>query len=118
MAAAIIIPVSFFLVVLAITYLYFSTRNRERMALIEKGADASIFVKGKRERTAPFWKVLVLNLALLLMGIGLAIFLAAAFVHTLGMDDEVAYPGTIFFMAGSGLLVGFFLTKKLDKEDV
>ena len=25
-----------------IAYLYFSTRNKERMALIEKGADASI----------------------------------------------------------------------------
>ncbi len=28
-----------------IFYLHYSTRNRERMALIEKGADASIFVK-------------------------------------------------------------------------
>ncbi len=34
-----------------IFYLHYSTRNRERMALIEKGADASIFVKGKSNRT-------------------------------------------------------------------
>ena len=42
----IIIPIIFG-VILAIAYLYFSTRNKERLALIEKGADASIFVRGK-----------------------------------------------------------------------
>ncbi|HEX9826232.1 MAG TPA: hypothetical protein VGA80_06505, partial [Flavobacteriaceae bacterium] len=54
--------------VFAIAYLYFSTRNKERLALIEKGADASIFVRGK-QHTAPIWKVFILNLALLLIGI-------------------------------------------------
>jgi hypothetical protein len=117
MAAAILIPISFFLVVFAITYLYFSTRNKERMALIEKGADASIFVKGKREGTAPIWKVLILNLALLLIGIGSAIFIASIMVHKMGVEEGVAYPGSIFLMAGAGLLAGFFLTKKLDKND-
>ena len=116
MAAAILIPISFFLVVFAISYLYFSTRNRQRMALIEKAADASIFVKGKRERTAPFWKVFILNIALLLIGIGLAIFIASIMVHNMGVGEEVAYPGSIFLMAGAGLLAGFFLTKKWDKE--
>ena len=42
----IILPVIFG-VIFAIAYLYFSTRNKERLALIEKGADASIFVRGK-----------------------------------------------------------------------
>ena len=59
----------------AIAYLYFSTRNKERLALIEKGADASIFVRGK-QHTAPIWKVFILNLALLLIGIGLGTFIA------------------------------------------
>jgi len=33
------------------------------------------------------------------------------------LDEEVAYPGTIFLMAGLGLFAGFTLTKKLDKEE-
>ena len=70
MGGEIIVFISLFLVVFGICYLYFTTRNKERLALIEKGAEASIFVQGKREGTAPFWKVLILNLALLLMGIG------------------------------------------------
>ncbi|WP_318345849.1 DUF6249 domain-containing protein [Flagellimonas baculiformis] len=111
----IIIPIIFG-VIFAIAYLYFSTRNKERLALIEKGADASIFVKGRREGAAPFWKIVILNISLLLIGIGLAIFVASFLVYNLGMNDEVAYPGTIFTLAGVGLLVGFTMTKRLEKE--
>ncbi len=117
MGGEVIVFISMFLVVFAICYLYFTTRNKERLALIEKGADASIFVKGKRESTAPFWKVLILNLALLLTGIGIAIFLASFMVSSMGMDEDVAYPGTIFLMSGLGLYLGFTLTKKLEKEE-
>ena len=42
----IIIPIIFG-AIFGVFYLYFSTRNKERLALIEKGADASIFMKGK-----------------------------------------------------------------------
>jgi len=112
----IIIPIIFG-VIFAIAYLYFSTRNKERLALIEKGADASIFVRGKRDKAAPVWKIIILNLALLLMGIGAAIFVASILHYSLGVDEEVAYPGSIFLIAGVGLFVGFTMTKKLDKED-
>ncbi|QBA63588.1 DUF6249 domain-containing protein [Muriicola soli] len=116
MGGEVIIFISIFLMIFGISYLYLTTRNKERLALIEKGAEASIFVKGKKEGTAPFWKVLILNIALLLLGIGLAIFIAALLVE-IGLDEDVAYPGTIFIMAGLGLFLGFTLTKKLDKED-
>lgn len=86
------------------------------MALIEKGADASIFMKGKQEGTSPIWKILLLNLALLLMAIGLAIFIGSIMVNNLNVNEGVAFPGSIFLMAGISLLVGFFLTKKMDKE--
>jgi hypothetical protein len=99
-----------------IFYLHYSTRNKERMALIEKGADASIFVKGKM-RAAPIWKILVLNLALLLMGVGVGIFIASLLDYSLGVEEEVAYPGTIFLMAGIALFVGFNMTKNLDKDN-
>ena len=111
----ILIPISFFGAVFGIVYLYLSTRNKERLALIEKGADASIFMGNKSNRS-PMWKVLLLNLALLLMAIGLGIFIASFLVYSLGVVDDVAYPGTIFLMAGLGLFVGFTMTKNLDKE--
>ena len=110
----IIIPIIFG-AIFGVFYLYFSTRNKERLALIEKGADASIFIKGKRH-AAPIWKVLILNFALLLMGIGLGIFIASLLETYTTLDSDAVYPATIFLMAGIGLFIGFNLTKNLDKE--
>lgn len=42
----IILPIIFG-VIFGIYYLYISARNRERLALIEKGAEASIFLQQK-----------------------------------------------------------------------
>lgn len=109
----IIIPIIFG-AIFGVFYLYFSTRNKERLALIEKGADASIFMKGK-QHTAPIWKVLILNLALLLMGIGIGTFIASLLDNYTSLDEDAVYPATIFFMAGVGLFVGFNMTKNLDK---
>ena len=111
---AIIIPVIFG-VIFGIFYLYISARHKERLALIEKGGDASIFYS-KNRRVTPIWKVIVINIALLLMGIGIGIFIAAMLHYNLGVDEDVAYPGTIFLMSGIGLFAGFYLTKKLNQD--
>ena len=115
MGSHVIVVTVIFGVIFGIAYLYFSTRNKERLALIEKGADASIFVRGKREGASPVWKIILLNLSFLLIGIGLAIFVGYFMTNKLGMDG-VAFPGSIFFFAGLGLLVGFNQTKRLDRE--
>lgn len=106
----ILIPISFFLAMFGIVYLYFSTRNKERLALIEKGADASIFNIGKRSGSS--WKVVVINLAFLLMGIGLGVLLANILDTYSGLDEDAVYPAMIFLMAGIGLYVGYTQTKK------
>lgn len=103
-----IIPIVFFGVIFGIFYLYLSTRNKERLALIEKGGDASIFNLGKRGSS---WKVLILNLSFLLMGIGLGSFLASIINQYTSLGDG-AMAAVIFFMAGVGLYVGFIQTKK------
>lgn len=110
----IIVPIIFG-IIFGIFYLFISARNKERLALIEKGADASIFYGGNRKAT-PMWKVIVINLALLCMGIGIGIFIAAMLNQSLGVVEDVAYPGTIFLMAGIGLFSGFYFTKKLNND--
>jgi len=111
---AIFIPISFFAAIFGIIYLYLSTRNRERLALIEKGADASIFMSGGKQ-AAPIWKVLTLNLSLLLMGIGVGVFIALLLSTYTSLNAHGIYPACIFFMAGVGLFTGFNMTKNLDK---
>ena len=115
MGGEVIVFICLFSVVFGIAYLYYSTRNKERLALIEKGADASIFAKG-RQQAQPFWKVVILNLALLLMGIGAGVMLGGLLHYSAGVDSDIAMPGSIFLLAGTGLLVGFFITKKMDRE--
>jgi hypothetical protein len=111
----ILIPISLLAAIFGMVYLYFSTRNKERLALIEKGADASIFNIGKRSGSS--WKVIVLNLAFLLMGIGLGVFIANILDTYTVLDDSAVYPSMIFLMAGIGLYVGYTQTKKaLDSE--
>ncbi|WP_028889348.1 DUF6249 domain-containing protein [Tenacibaculum ovolyticum] len=105
-----------FAITFGIFYLFYSTRNKERLALIEKGVDAKIFMQGERKKSTLTGRVIVLNLALLLMGIGLGVFLALLIDTYTTMDAEAIYPAMIFFMAGLGLFAGFNLTKKLDNE--
>ena len=96
--------------IFGVFYLYFSTRNKERLALIEKGADASIFNLGKRSGSS--WKVVVINLAFLLMGVGLGVFIANILDTYSGLDEDAVYPAMIFLMAGIGLYVGYTQTKR------
>ena len=110
-----IITVSLFLMIFGIFYLFLSTRNKERLALIEKGVDARIFIKGK-SATNNIGKTIILNLALLLMGIGIGVFIGLILSTYTSMDNGGIYPAAIFTMAGVGLLIGFYMTKKLDQE--
>ncbi len=112
MGGEVLIFICIWLVIFGIAYLHYSTRNKERLALIEKGMDAGIFKENKV--APPVWKVFVLNLALLLMGIGIGILIGLAIESTAGYHDAL-YPGVIFLMAGTGLLSGFFMTKKFVK---
>jgi membrane associated rhomboid family serine protease len=114
--------------IFGVFYLFFSTRNKERLALIEKGADASIFMSSKKRSAAPFWKVLILNLGLLAMGVGVGILLGTFLSYHFGyegtwenrpqnaIDSGVFYAASIFLCAGGSLLIGFNQTKKLDTE--
>jgi hypothetical protein len=115
MGPEVIILVIIFGAIFGVFYLFFSTRNKERLALIEKGTDASIFMT-RRQDTAPIWKVFILNLAVLLMGIGAGILLALMIQNILDVTDEALYPGIIFLTAGTGLLVGFKITRDLENK--
>jgi hypothetical protein len=116
MGPELLIPISLFAMIFGIVYLIYSTRNRERLALIEKGVDASIFLKG-RAKSGSAWKIFVVNLAFLLIGSGIGIFIALLVTTYTSLNDGAVYPSIIFVMAGIGLLVGFKTAKDLDKEE-
>ena len=113
MGSEVIIIPSMLACVFAIAYLFFSTRNKERMALIEKGAEATIF-KSRSNQSSPVWKIALLNLGLLLIGIGVGVTIAAVLHTYLDISKDVVYTSSLFLTAGIALLLGFYLSRKLE----
>lgn len=105
-----------FSTIFGIVYLVLATRSRIRLALIEKGADASIF-RSKSGSGANIIAILLVNLALLLFSIGVAIFFAAILNSNFRVAEEIAYPGAIFTFAGMGLFAGYVITSKISKKE-
>ena len=105
----ILVPSVLFLVIFGIVYLYYSSRNKERLALIEKGAEASIFYGPKSERSGKW----ILVVGILAIGVALGV-LAGAALESAGMDDDVAFPASIFLFSGIALVVAYFLGKKVN----
>ena len=112
MQPEIVIPLIIFSALFGIVYLFLTTRNKERLALIEKGADASLFNMGNKKGAYPF----VLNLALLAIGIGVGV-LIGALLNQAGMDEDIAFASCVFIFGGLGLVASFFINRKLEKEN-
>jgi formate-dependent nitrite reductase membrane component NrfD len=107
----VLIPLIVFGTFFGVMYVFFTTRNKERLALIEKGAEASLFNTGSKGN----WMKGVLSIGLLAIGIGAGVLLGAL-LEMGGMDDDMAYSSMIFVCGGLGLVAGFFLIRKLDKD--
>ncbi|MBK0380321.1 DUF6249 domain-containing protein [Mucilaginibacter segetis] len=107
--ARILIPILISLGFFAMVFGIFYIRNRERMAMIERGMDPRSY----KTQPAPYQN---LKWGLLLIGAGLGLFLAylldrTVFVST--MDDNAAiYFALIALFGGSGLVLSYRIEKK------
>lgn len=106
-----LIPIVLFLAIFASLYVYLTTRNKERLALIEKGGDPSLFNKQK-EATSGYSNF---KYGLFLIGVALGI-MAGYFLEEAGMDEGPAFFSMIFLFGGIGLVVSFLLQDKLLKK--
>lgn len=97
--------VGFFSSIIIVAYLFFTTRHKERMALLEYDKTASVFQSMQIKRSG----ALKYGLVLVLGGLGL---LMGSLLETLGLNDEVAFFSMIFVGAGAGLLIYYRLSEK------
>ena len=105
--------IALFATVFGIMYVFYITRNKERMALIEKGADASLFNTGKEGSKKFFnWSKFTLKIGMLSMGIAVVI-IAGAMLANIGIlkADEII-PGMIFFFGGLSLVLFYLIDRK------
>lgn len=85
--------------------------NTERMAMIEKGVDPTLFTKKARSNTSG-----PLRASLLLMGAGVGL-LVAYFLDRAYDMEEVAYFSMLFVFGGLGLGAAYLVEEKKIKEE-
>jgi uncharacterized protein YybS (DUF2232 family) len=110
MTQDIAIPIALFGTIFGILYVFLTTRNKERLALIEKGADASILNTGKKNKTH------ALKFGMFLTGIAIGLLLGNLIAETTRIKEEIAYFSMTFLCGGLSLIIFYFIEKKLIKE--
>ena len=113
MQVEILIPIAFFATVFGIVYIIVSAVNKEKLAMIEKGLDASFF---KDKLKTSHGRYVALQLGILLVGISLGLLMGDLLDTYTEIQEEVAYFSMILLFGGAGLLIYYMIMKKLKPE--
>lgn len=105
----IFVPIAFFLALFAILYVYWTTRTKERLALLEKGADANIF-KSRYPRFA------LLKWGIFLIAVAAGVITGYALSEVI--DEVAAFFTMILFFGGVGLIVAHIISGRLAKKEL
>jgi hypothetical protein len=111
-----LIPIFMFAALFGVFYLYITARHKERMSLIEKGADASLFYASKNKPIRGVFSMWTLKLALFLIGVGFGVLVGNILAVTTGLEEAVCYLTSILVFGGSGLLVYYLYEKNMLRE--
>jgi len=125
-----LIPIVLFLVIFGIFYLYITARNRERMAIIEKGTEFDLTILDTKRKFD--FKGLFFRLGFLSVGVGLGIIVGmvveatmySTFHRQIYISNKYIYTqnnsiplyfSMVFIFGGLGLIIGYLVGRK--KED-
>jgi hypothetical protein len=104
------IVVAIFGALFGITYVVITARNRERLAMIEKGINP-LEHKPKPNNTSA-----LLKWALLIIGLGFGFFVGSLLENYTTIQEVAAYFSSVFFFGGLGLLTAYLIEKKSKTE--
>jgi hypothetical protein len=108
----ILVPIVLFGAIFGIVYVIASARHKEKMAMIEKGADPALF----KSQQLKFSRYNTFKYGLLLVGLAIGIVVGGIMDEINMVVEEAAYFSAILFFGGLALIVAFLLRNKLDKE--
>jgi tetrahydromethanopterin S-methyltransferase subunit E len=108
--------------IFGIFYLFFTTRNRERIALIENKQTAEVFnrraMSKKRNLGVAYW---TLKFGMLLVGISIGLLVAlitnSNVTHTNSEGEGIVYFSSLMLFGGIGLIANFIIEKKAFQEE-
>jgi len=108
MVTGIIINLGFFTAIVLSIYFSVKARNKERMALIEKGFDLSEIYKNKEKKHGFF------KFGVILIGIAFGLIFGVLFSKTGFLPDVISYFAMILLFGGIGVLMAnYFVAKKM-----
>lgn len=107
----VIAVLGFWLTMITLCYMFFTTRHKERMTLIEKGVTAQVFEK--RSRTTSRFSALKFGLVLLTGGIGLMVGNIIASIFN--ADEALCTFTSLMIFGGLGLVGYYVYTSKFDE---
>jgi len=109
---SILVPLGLFALIFGIFYL----RNKERMAMIERGMDPLSDLPKQRQSNPAF----TLTFGLLLIGSGLGLFLAYLLDNFVAYNYRATNPALYFSLiaifGGLGLFTSYLMEKKSDQK--
>ena len=82
------------------------------MALIEKGADASLFNTGNEGKFLFNWSKFTLKIGMLAVGIALGILVGAIMTNAGVLDEDVNFGSMIFLFGGLSLILFYLIDRK------
>jgi len=95
-----------------VLFFYLLGRHRERMSLIENGADAKLFKTEARKKPYFFSMLLGILFICLALGIGIGYWIdISTYTRVIG-NNPVPYFVSIFFFLGVGFITAYLIHKR------
>jgi len=108
----VLIPLIIFGAIFGIVYVIVSARHKEKMAMIERGADPELF----RSKPLKFSQYNLFKYGLFLIGIAVGLIIGGMMAEAHLMDEVTGYFSSILFFGGLALVIAYLLRNKLEKD--
>ncbi|MEO1260093.1 MAG: DUF6249 domain-containing protein [Bacteroidota bacterium] len=96
---------------IVIAYLFFNSRHKVRMALIQHGKEASIFKEQRNGSSG-------LKYGLLMTGIGLGLLVGMMLEALMSTDSPVPHFSMMLILGGLGLVVYYIITRRKEESEL
>jgi hypothetical protein len=103
----ILVPLGLFAAIVLIVYIFYANRNKERLALINKGLSAGILDR------IPQVSLLTYKLGFFLIGVGLGSLAGNLVAMNTMLNEAVSYFSMIMLFGGASLIVFHLLEKRI-----
>jgi hypothetical protein len=101
------VSIAAFAGIFGIVYVFLMTRYRERMSMLEKGIDPSLFTSKSNSKSQ------TLKLGMLCVGIAIGILAGSLLDKNDWLDKSVAYLSMIFLFGGTSLIINFLIDRNI-----